>query len=222
MDFTEKLLPEEIKDELGLGGYIPVSPTGYLSFFTSLDPHVSSQNQVIYIYQYNSFPKEWGNSSPDQNFKLKEGLHHNTLVEVARGADVVGGYTWFYYMPGTGNWFNLGKTIVFNDHHEAFKVAEKDGVKFEDPVNGGSQDQTYLAEYFLNHGYETIQFTQRAEGIFKYEIFNLKNKQESKDNPCIPHIRTRGNDSCNCLPTLGYLNCATTNNPCDSIILPAV
>jgi hypothetical protein len=83
-----------------------------------------------------------------------------------------------------GNWFNLGKTIVFSDHHEAFSQAAKDGgVVFQDPVNGGSADQTLLAGYFVGKKYGTIQFTQRVDGIFKYEIFNLKNKQKPIQKP---------------------------------------
>ena len=50
----------------------------------------------------------------DFSFKCcvgKNGISNNTWIEVERGADKPNHYTWFYYMPGTGNWFNLGKTI---------------------------------------------------------------------------------------------------------------
>lgn len=210
------LLPTDI-----IVGKVPKSPTAYHTLFTNLDPHVESEKGVVYNYQYNSFPSNWGNSPPDPNFKLKNGLADDSWVEVERGCcDPIPGYTWFYYMPGTGNWFNLGKTIVFSDHHEAFRVAAKDGVKFQDPINGGDSDQLLLANYFIRKKYDTIQFTQRAEGIFKYEIFNLKNKQVDGD-ACIPAMKTRGNLKCNCSSHLPYLNCMT-DGPCGRIVLPDI
>ena len=200
---------------------VPKYPTAYHTLFTSLDPHVASEKNVVYNYQYNSLPSTWGNSPLDSHFKLKNGLAHDSWVEVERGPDHTGGYTWFYYMPGTGNWFNLGKTIVFADHHEAFSVAAKDGVKFQDPVNGGRSDQLLLANYFVRKKYDTIQFTQRAESIFKYEIFNLKNKQTDGAAACLPGVQTRGNIECDCSSHLPYLNCMTYG-PCGKITLPNI
>jgi hypothetical protein len=201
---------------------VPKSPTGYHTLFTHLDSHVASEKSVVYNYQYNSLPSTWANSPPDLNFKLKDGLADNSWVEVQRGKDATGGYTWFYYMPGTGNWFNLGKTIVFADHHEAFKVAAENGVKFQNPINGLHSDQTLLGDYFKKKNYDTIQFTQRAENIYKYEIFNLKNKQtDSKEVACIPGVKTRGNLECDCSTDLLYLNCMT-NGPCGKIALPNI
>jgi hypothetical protein len=202
-------------------GNVPKSPTAYHTLFTNLDPHVASEKSVVYNYQYNSLPSVWGNSPPDSHFKLKNGLGDNSWVEVERGQDKTGGYTWFYYMPGTGNWFNLGKTIVFSDHHEAFRVAAEDGVVFQDPINGGDSDQLLLANYFIRKKYDTIQFTQRAENIFKYEIFNLKNKQTDSAAACIPGVKTRGNLECDCSSHLPYLNC-TTDGPCGKIVLPNI
>ena len=176
---------------------------------------------MVYNYQYNILPSNWGNSPSDLHFKLKNGLDDDSWVEVERGPDKTGYYTWFYYMPGTGNWFNLGKTIVFADHHEAFSVAAKDGVKFQDPINGARSDQLLLANYFIGKKYDTIQFTQRAENIFKYEIFNLKNKQTDSAAACIPDVKTRGNLECDCSSHLRYLNCMT-DGPCGKIVLPNI
>ena len=212
-----KFLPESLKE---LKQNISSSPKSLHDLFTKWDPHVDAVESVFYIYQYNSLPPTWANSPPDPHFKLKKGMPSNSWVEIERGPDLIGGYTWFYYMPGTGNWFDLGKTIVFNDHRQAFSMAAKEGVKFSDPVNGGDADQLLLAEYFISKGYDTIQFTQRAEGIFKYEIFNLKNKQLKDAGACIPGIKTRGNLPCDCSSSLKYLNCQTSSNPCGNIILP--
>ena len=239
-----KFLPDSIRLE-----NIPKAPTKYHTMFTDLDAHVSSEKNVIYIYQYNTVPfkmfkfsfmnyisnfsivfeiinrifnksSSW-NSPTDPHFKLKNGLPDNSLVEVERGADSIGGYTWFYYMPGTGNWFNLGKTISFSDHREAFSVAAEDGIKFKDPINGKSDDQFLLAKYFIGKKYDTIQFTQRAENVFKYEIFNLKNTQTKNAGACIPDIKTRGDQDCVCSPKLPYLNCST-GSPCGDITLPDI
>ena len=214
-----KLLPKNLKK---LNQNIASLPKSLHDLFTKWDPHVDAEDSVFYIYQYNSLPPTWGNSPPDPNFKLKNGIPSNSLVEIERGPDTIGGFTWFYYMPGSGNWFNLGRTIVFNDHHEAFSMAAKDGVNFSNPVNGGDADQLLLANYFISKNYDTIQFTQRAEGIFKYEIFNLKNKQLKETGACIPGITTRGASVCNCSTKLKYLNCQTSNNKCGDIILPNV
>jgi hypothetical protein len=197
------------------------SPTGYHSLFTTLDSHVSSQKNVIYIYQYNIIPTTWANSPPDPKFKLKDGITSNTWIEISRGADKLGGYTWFYYMPGTGNWFNLGKTISFYDHHEAFDVAKKNGVYIKDPIDGVGEDQTAMGTYFKSIGYDTIQFTCRSEGKFKYEIFNLKNKQEIEDDPCVSGIITRAKQKCQCTSSKKYLNCSVSND-CHTKTLPAI
>ena len=207
-------------------GEVPERPSKYHTLFMDLDTHVSSEKSVIYNYQYHSLPSGRRPSPvpspPDQHFKFKNGLPDNSWVEVERGRDKTGGYTWFYYMPGTGNWFNLGKTIVFADHHEAFSAAAKDGVKFKDPINGGGPDQLLLAQYFIKKNYDTIQFTQRAETIFKYEIFNLKNKQTADNTgACLPGVKTRGDLDCDCSSSLPYLNCSTSGI-CGKIVLPSI
>ena len=184
------------------------SPTGFHTKFSSLDPHVSSETNVVYIYQYHSKPGVWGNSPPDSSFKLLGGIKSNEWVQIERGPDSVGGYTWFYYMPGTGNWFNLGETKVFTDHHEAFNEAITNGnIHFTDPINGGDNDQKLLGDYFKGIGYDTLQFTCRAEGIYKYEIFNLKNIQQRSGDPCLPNIITRDSKGCVCDPSAAFLNC---------------
>ena len=226
-----KLLPSNI-----ILNNISNSPSKNKSLFTDLDPHVSSQKSVIYIYQYNKMPgdidfcpncisenlnkKNWGNSIPDLNFKLLKGFKNNTWVEIHRGPDKLNGYTWLYYMPGTGNWINLGKTIVFYDHKDAYIFANSHSgeiFEFIPPLEPffewGSKYQTKLGDYFKNLGYDTIQFTCRSEGIFKYEIFNIREKQGKKDNACLINsdIRTRGKNICKCNSSLKYLNCKVDN-----------
>ena len=116
-----KLLPNNI-----VLNNISNSPSKNKSLFTDLDSHVSSLKSVIYIYQYNKMPgdidfcpnclsdnlnkKKWGNSIPDLNFKLLKGFKNDTWVEIHKGPDKLNGYTWLYYMPGSGNWINLGKS----------------------------------------------------------------------------------------------------------------
>ena len=200
-----KLLPPSLKSVLPEP--LQERPSFYRSLFTVLDPHVSGETSAAYQYQYNGVAA----GGLDLNFKLLRGVPDSTWVEVQRGPDAVGSYVWFYYMKGSGNWLNVGKTLSFIDHPDAFKR-----FRIVTPSDDGDQKQTNLAEAALADGYDSIQFTMRSEGIFKYEIFYLRFQQVG-NNPCVPGILTRSFESCSCNPSLKYLNCYS-----ESAVLPLV
>jgi len=200
-----KLLPPSLRAVLPEP--LPERPSFYRSLFTVLDPHVSGETSAVYQYQYHGVAA----GGLDLNFKLLRGVPDDTWVEVQRGADSVGAYVWFYYMKGSGNWLNVGKTLSFIDHANAFEW-----FRIATPPDDGDQKQTNLAKAALADGYDSIQFTMRSEEIFKYEIFFLRFQQVG-NNPCVPGIRTRSFVPCSCNPLLTYLNCYS-----GSAVLPLV
>ena len=195
----------------------PLEGNPYLSLYSNLDIHAKDKGK-IFIYHYNSVPggsfedknSNWGRADPDPNFYLNSGIKSNTWVEVIHSADVKDSYKWFYYMPGSGNWLNLGRTKIFADHRNAFEEAKKGGVNFTDDIDGVSDDQTNMGDYFRSDKggrYDTLQFTSRSEYQFKYEIMDLRKKQMVANNSCVEGILTRGKKKCNCDSSQSMLNC---------------
>lgn len=181
---------------------LPLTTSPYLSLFTNLDIHAEGANK-IFIYHYHTIPgnDKWGNADPDPKFDLLKGISSNTWAEVIHSADRMNGFKWFYYMPGSGNWMNLGKTKIFADHGEALKLAD---------LTSDVDDQTQMAQYFLSDAggnYDTLQFTSRSEYQFKYEILDLRLNQKIKENPCVKNIKTRDDRDCICDQTRSMLNC---------------
>ena len=75
-------------------------------------------------------------------------LPNHTWVEVTRRArSWESGYErhgmWFSVAGGTGVWFNTGRTIAFDHHHQGFKYF-------------GAQWETDLAVNALAAGYDTV------------------------------------------------------------------
>ena len=188
-------------------------PTGLHSLFWNYDVHVKNDGEYIFQYQYSFVPSIewpfWGNGAKrfDQQFPLFNGLNSHALVEVLRSADAPGNYVWFYYMPGSGNWLNLGKTKVFKDHSEAFEGAAMAGVVLKNTKDGVGDDQTKMGTYYKKQGFDTLQFTFRSEYIFKYEIMDLRKIQMKDKGPCVDGIVTKKEEVCACNPKLKMLNC---------------
>lgn len=191
--------------ELSLRDHVPLNPVGLHTLFSSLDSHVGSEQGAIYIYQYNAIPRRNprypdNRGDIDKNFKMLRGFPSDTWLEVERGPDAPGGYIWFYLMTGTGNWLNIGRTIVFHDHQAAFDA-------YHINQGDGPETQKRLGDILRAQGYKTIQFTCRSENVFKFEIFDLSYRQPATRSPCVPGIRTRGDQPCECSATMPYLNC---------------
>ena len=149
-----KLLPPSLRAVLPEP--LPERPSFYRSLFTVLDPHVSGETSAVYQYQYHGVAA----GGLDLNFKLLRGVPDDTWVEVQRGADSVGAYVWFYYMKGSGNWLNVGKTLSFIDHANAFEW-----FRIATPPDDGDQKQTNLAKAALADGYDSIQFKEEYDRI---------------------------------------------------------
>lgn len=115
-------------------------------------------------------------ASNNINFQLATGFPSNAWVEVmhSRGDPAQSGM-WFYYAAGSGIYFNVGASVVFPDHGDASSAW---GL-------GQSDDIVHLVQEAVRRGYDTIQFTHRKEGIFKYEIVATRIQSPQSDG-CFP------------------------------------
>lgn len=146
-------------------------------------------------------------------------------VEVSHtiySADV--GSTWFYLSVGSGVWFNVGNTRVFDDHPAAVQffmnVSCEDGT--DDPnLNQSSPVATEcnlqvpepICQYALDQGYDSIQFTHHndctcgptGQSSLRFnrrcmtEIVDLQTRDGAK-NACAPKFKGGwdANENCHC------------------------
>ena len=77
-----------------------------------------------------------------------EVIHMSGLADENVGA-------WFFYAKGAGIWLNLGRTIWFTDHGDAFRY-------FKTPA-----DNPKMAAAAKTAGYDTVQFLQHSDCEFK-------------------------------------------------------
>ena len=81
------------------------------------------------------------------------GFPANTLVEVSHAKDPFGDEhygMWFVYAKGTGIYFDLGNTIIFKEHEDAFK--------YFDATTNEAMSQKATAQ-----GFDSIQFTAHVD-----------------------------------------------------------
>lgn len=79
-----------------------------------------------------------------------------TWVEVMHEADPFGDEhhgVWFIYTPGSGIYFNLGKTISFQEHEDAYDFFR---------VKGGNEE---LCQAAAAAGYDSIQFLAHVDHV---------------------------------------------------------
>ena len=79
-----------------------------------------------------------------------KGFPSNTKVEVRHTCCDPYGY-WYYYMKGSGIWLDLGKTLAFTEHYEAFKYLIPDYV-----LVNGRQDTLALKNAMRKKSIATI------------------------------------------------------------------
>ncbi len=108
-------------------------------------------------------------------------LESNTWVEFTHCADAVAVNeeavgSWMYHAPGSGDYFNLGKTIAFDDHDDAVKRFLP-GVECDPKVqNECSNNFKDLFPAAIKEGYDSIQFLCHADercGNTAVEIVDL-------------------------------------------------
>lgn len=137
----------------------------------------------------------------------------NTWVEVIHMKFVSDEHygAWFFYARGGGIWYNMGKTIAFTDHGNAYK-------KF------GAHGNEDMCKKGASAGYDTIQFLAHSDGEFQcrgnkgtptlnYELVSTKLKgmyacasSDGKSN--LLRSGWMGSKPCVCNEKVGKLNCA--------------
>jgi hypothetical protein len=127
---------------------------------------------------------------------------------------------WFIYLPGSGIWINMGTTITFNDHGDAYS-------HFNIPPNVDQNEA--LCRAAAAAGYDTIQFLQHVDHVnypcdtshtaipgFDYMGVEVVATQMVGTYACgaaggaPPTIRSgwKASKSCSCDNGKDFLNCA--------------
>lgn len=202
--FYEKILPYTVKNTI-----VPLvkdTPSNFGDFFR-LGFFGNSVPDTIWAYIYTSgnFPPATDTTNdyivqaayiehPTPPFEYSSGFRDNQWVEVNHCCcDPPGTGYWFYFTRGSGIWYNLGRTIVFPDHIDAycyFTKTTKCEFTSYDTANLILNQTLNKTIYSLAkaQGFDSIQYNYRYEAkIFKYEVTDLRVSAE-KQNPdgCFP------------------------------------
>lgn len=157
--------------------------------------HLMLNWDVLFIYQYDRLPGQpcdlsvWHRPAWDVPLPISAAQSFE-IIEIIRFPDQVGSSHWFYYGKGSGIWINVGTTIWFRDHQEAYEHFGVEGY-----FDGGhtQQDEEMLAGALRANGYDTVQFLCTTENVYKYEIMTVQSKQTIAGSPCVD-IATFGKD----------------------------
>jgi len=213
--FYTSILPKRVLKILKDTNSVNEYPVLEGTFFSNMNEIFNVPNGLwSYIYPIStlpsSFPLDFSSTEkhPKPPFPYSNGFESNQWIEVTHcGRDDAG--TWFYFARGSGNWYNLGKTIIFDDHIDA--VCYFTGMNKYEIIQ--SSDTAFCAAgvydkllYKYAYGkYDSLQFRYRYEnnlvipenGKFKYEIMDCRVKPETKQTPCVntlaelkPYIKT--------------------------------
>ena len=150
----------------------------------------------------------------------RKAFSDNTWVEVIHTqvtSDEKNG-AWFYYAKGSGMWFNLGKTISFPDHAEAYAHFHVHNVA----ANGGPVNE-HMCVAAAKAGYDSIQFVShpysskcsKKKGLssMNYELVSTKLvgaytcTSKSGNDPTIAVGWNGANGPCECDNGKKMLNC---------------
>ena len=158
-------------------------------------------------------------STPDTaRSPLSVGFPSHARVEVMHTCCDGSNNGYFSYLAiGSGVFVDLGKTLVFADHMPAFGYF---GFK---EVNSGSFASLVAAA--RAKGWDTLQFTHRCEGKYKYEILDVRpttSASEGTSQVCRHHKTAKlayhsgwgGQAPCECTEeSAACLNCLVNNVP---------
>lgn len=173
---------------------------------------IFSRPKELYIYQYTNVPSRRCDFStyhtPDRHVKAPIQFESYQTIEVIRTHDAPNSCIWFYYAKGSGIWINIGRTIAFQEHSDAFNFFGINEPKFS--ISGGNlAAEIKLAEAIRTNGnYDSVQFTCCHEQVYKFELLFVNDKQSNDKSPCT-NLPTwgRGNQLCTCDPNQRLINC---------------
>jgi hypothetical protein len=168
-----------------------------------------------------------GSDHPDEP-ELSAGLPSDSVVEVRhiccdeelwwRPRDGL----WFYLAPGSGVFFNLGRTVVVSSHGELwYKLGcTRDFVDQTRDEAFGDYDETNSPLWILEYacarakGFDSVQYTYFYEGtVVKYEVVHLQDVHRQQDGCPAPEHSWRytsgwdGSRPCHCAPGSLELSC---------------
>lgn len=131
--------------------------------------------------------------------------------------------SWFFYARGGGIWFNLGKTIAFQDHGGAYR-------------HFGTKKNPGTARAAANAGYDSLQFLHHSDvefrrcrdrpgqGSMNYEFVSTKligkyacASSDGKSN--LIRAGWMGNKACICDNSQAYINCQGTPQYSGEVVL---
>jgi len=116
--------------------------------------------------------------SPDPVFKYSNGFPSNSKIEVMHTCcdDIRNGF-WMYLAIGSGISIDLGNTMVFADHQAALSALGLDA--------WNTEDFSQMVIKARERGWDTIQFTHRCEGTYKYEVLDVRTtSMPTATGPC--------------------------------------
>eukprot|EP00747_Dinoflagellata_sp_TGD_P064655 gnl/TRDRNA2_/TRDRNA2_154001_c2_seq2.p1 gnl/TRDRNA2_/TRDRNA2_154001_c2~~gnl/TRDRNA2_/TRDRNA2_154001_c2_seq2.p1 ORF type:complete len:337 (+),score=2.75 gnl/TRDRNA2_/TRDRNA2_154001_c2_seq2:68-1012(+) len=157
------------------------------------------------------------------------GWPSHSRVEVTHHADAMGG--WMYHAVGTGVFYDVGRTIKFRKHGNAFRHflgpdrASHRTVPKRNALYGKDCKWTWasLRQTARRAGFQSIQFLNYVEGIHKFEILDtgeaLSGNTHQTTCP-LPGSQRRftscwaGSQPCHCDKTFPVLNCHGDGSVC--------
>eukprot|EP01050_Picozoa_sp_SAG11_P006606 SAG11_NODE_518_length_8798_cov_5.156110_5_plen_197_part_00 len=113
---------------------------------------------------------------------------------------------WFLHAPGSGVYYNVGKTIVFRDHADAYMalvpVAQRPlsfNMSTKTMIQTVNRKENYLFDIALaahKLGYDSVQYTHRLEYHYIFEFQDIRDLSNATiKNTCPPpvvHAAMRG------------------------------
>ena len=152
-------------------------------------------------------------------------LSENSFVEVIHEADPFGDETtgmWMLYTPGSGIYFNIGKTIAFAEHNDAYSHFAISGVPdYNSAMSAAAAAQGYDSVQFLAHtDHVSYQCDTKNTGVPGFDYMGLEivavglvGTYACGTANGAPASIKRGwaaSTSCNCDNSKQFLNCQGT------------
>mmetsp|Transcript_119769 Transcript_119769/g.211746 ORF Transcript_119769/g.211746 Transcript_119769/m.211746 type:complete len:274 (-) Transcript_119769:30-851(-) len=156
--------------------HVQSRPDGFQTFYLSHGGHLWDpqlvDGQVMFRSHVNAvrnpswtFVNKWPHPLPDHQFN--NGFPNHTKVEVTHGWHELNSMTagfWMYAHVGTAVFYDVGRTLIFRDQPAAeIFLFGHEGHNF-----------TRMCEEAKGRGFDSLQFTHRAEMIYYLEIVDCR------------------------------------------------
>uniref|UniRef100_A0A6C0ICY9 Uncharacterized protein n=1 Tax=viral metagenome TaxID=1070528 RepID=A0A6C0ICY9_9ZZZZ len=200
--FYQNLLPPSVKSVVV--PTIKENPCQYGDFFNSINAAFDLCN-ALWAYQYavaylpDKTPPVQG--APPVPFAYSKGFPSGSWVEVTHCCCDLNNNGYFFYLAiGSGIWYNVGNTIVFPDHIDAycyFHHVDKQTLNSYE-IECLNYPQTLDSKNYMaarSAGYDSIQYVYRYEAnvftgaaMYKSEIQDCRSDAPQNDSPCFDAV----------------------------------